>query len=75
MFKDRIQVHNTIKKEFPLTDSIWKKIKYYYDLRCDFIHKKATAEISDGAIEDYRAIVEHLLQTLFELKFETKIIV
>jgi Histidine kinase-, DNA gyrase B-, and HSP90-like ATPase len=70
LFKNRIQVHAEIKKYTNIPQATWKKIVYFYNLRCDLVHKKAEASISDDQIADFREIVEDVLNRLYKLKFE-----
>lgn len=74
MFKDRIQVHNEIKKvtkgsPSEISDDNWKKIKFYYDKRCDLIHKKATNSPTDDELNDFKELTEKAFKKLFNLSF------
>ena len=70
IFSNRIQVHNEIKNtDINISDDIWRKILYYYNMRSLIIHQKATVSVSDSDIETFRSIVEDVLSKLFELKF------
>ena len=72
LFKARHTVEAEIKKYFTtsqITVNDWKKIKYYYDLRCKFIHQRATATVTDPDIDDHQKIVQKVLKVLFQLKF------
>jgi len=71
IFKQRNLVHDEIKIYVRFSDSIWRKINYYYGKRCDLIHKRASAGISDHEIENYRELVEKVLKKLFKLKFDS----
>jgi hypothetical protein len=68
LFQNRHTVHSEMKKYINLTDKVWKKINYYYDLRCKLVHERATIGISDSQIEDYGKIVNKILKLLFGLK-------
>ncbi len=72
-FKDiadnRADVQKEIEKSINIAQPTIKKINYYYKLRCDLIHERATPNITDLQIEDYRAIVEGLLKNMFGLNF------
>lgn len=46
----------------------WKKIKHYYDLRSKLIHERATVNITDTQLRDYRLVAEKILKVLFNLK-------
>jgi hypothetical protein len=69
IFADRTQVHAEIMKVATVSAENWKKIKHYYQMRCQLVHRRATVAISDGEIADFRKIVETVLQKLFRLKF------
>ena len=70
LFNKRSEVQREVKKYVPTIDEgTWKKIEYYYALRCKLIHERATVQISDEHIEDYRDIVQKVLKQLFKLEF------
>lgn len=45
------------------------KIEHYYLLRNSLIHERATQQITDSQVRDYRNLVESVLKKLFGLKF------
>jgi len=47
----------------------WKKIEFYYRLRCKLIHERVTVGVDDPQIEDFREVVEYVPNKLFKLKF------
>jgi len=71
-FKDisnnRSLVQEEVLKHIALTDNEVKKINHYYKLRCDLIHQRATPNIGDSDIEDYRDIVENILEVMFDIE-------
>ncbi len=69
IFSDRNQVHNEVKKFIQISDSNWKKIRHYYQIRCQLIHQRVSVAIDDNQISDFRSIVENVLNKLFGLKF------
>ncbi len=69
LFGNRFTVHNEIKNLINLNNDTWKKINFYYRLRCKLIHERATVGISNDQVEDFRDIVEKVLKKLFDLKF------
>lgn len=69
LFRDRRQVHSEVRKFKKFSAILWKKIGYYYDLRCKLIHERATVPITDDQVQDYRSIVEKVLQSLFGIEF------
>ena len=70
LFNNRIEVHKEIKKYITIDSNHWQIIEYFYNLRCKFIHERATVEIPDDQIENFRAVSENVLNKLFELNFE-----
>jgi len=70
IFKDRVQVHNEVKKHVKdIKSATWKKIEHYYRLRCKLIHERATVGISDNEITVCREVIENALRKLYNLKF------
>jgi hypothetical protein len=52
-----------------ISASEWQKINYYYTMRCNLIHQKATTAVTDGEVEDYKKLIQHILSMLFSIKF------
>jgi hypothetical protein len=69
IFANRTAVHNEIKKYVKVNADTWKKIEFYYRLRCKLVHERVTVGIGDGQIKDFREVVEAVLTKLFKLKF------
>lgn len=69
LFKNRADVQDEVKKYVPFSDDLWKKVNYYYNLRCKLVHERATVAVSDTDVTNYRAVVERILKTLFGLRF------
>lgn len=69
LFRNRTSVQNEVIKYTMIDPKIWKKIDYYYNIRCKLIHERASIQITDSEIEDYREVVEEVLRQLFKLKF------
>lgn len=67
--ENRADVQKEVFKTITVTPATLKKINYYYKLRCDLIHQRVTPNISDQEIDDYRKIVEMLLNKMFGLNF------
>lgn len=65
---NRADVQKEVEKHLSIDSA---KINYYYKLRCDLIHQRATPNITDPEIEDYRSVVEKLLQDMFGLTFSS----
>lgn len=72
IFKARHTVHNEIQKYITFknfSNDEWKKLKYYYDLRCKLVHERATVDITDGQLKDLKILTNKLLKILYKLKF------
>lgn len=69
LFANRNRVEKEVQKYVDLPEEIWKKISYYYDIRCKIVHERATVGVTDDQIEDYREVVETVLARLFDLRF------
>lgn len=70
IFSRRNKVENELKRYKPNIDSItWRKIDYYYNIRCKLVHERASVQITDYQINDYREVVEAVLHELFGLTF------
>ncbi len=70
LFNNRSDVQNEIKKYVTDIDTnIWQKIDYYYRLRNKLIHERTEVGINDNQIEDYRRVVQKVLNRLFKLRF------
>jgi hypothetical protein len=69
IFGNRTTVQNEIKTYVNIEAIIWKKIDYYYRLRCKLIHERVTVGVSDDQIQDFRQLVEQVLRKLYKLNF------
>ncbi|RCL88450.1 ATP-binding protein [Hyphomonas sp.] len=69
LFKNRTMVMNEVLKHVTLMPAEKSKIGYYYNIRNNLIHQRATVSVSDDEIADYRKIIESVLNKLFGLKF------
>jgi len=67
--ENRADVEKEVLKHLSIDQATIQKINHYYKLRCDLIHQRATPNVIDGQIEDYRAIVEKVLSDMFGLNF------
>ena len=67
----RTNVINEIQKHVSFPSAVLKKVNYYYVLRNSLIHERATQQITDSQIDDYRRVIESVLKLLFGLKFPT----
>ena len=69
LFKNRSEVEKEVQKYVSFHQKLWQKIGHYYGIRCKLVHERATVGIADDQIEDYREVVQKVLQRLFHLKF------
>jgi hypothetical protein len=69
LFLNRHYVHEEAQKHLHFNQAFWQKMTYFYKLRCDLIHKKASSGISDTDIDGYRRLVKNLLAAAFGLQF------
>ena len=67
--ENRTDVEKEVRKHINIDQTMIQKINHFYKLRCDLIHQRATPNITDPQIEDYRSIVEKLLHDMFGLDF------
>jgi hypothetical protein len=70
LFKARHLVINAVKPIQGITDSDWGKVSHFYNMRNKLIHERATVQISERDVEDYRNLVSRILFILFGLKFQ-----
>lgn len=70
LFESRIEVIKTVTSKVHIDSALLNKAKYYYGIRNKFIHERASATISDTDVEIYRDVIEKVLATLFQLKFD-----
>ena len=69
LFKNRTDVLAEVVKHVPIDSALLDKAKHYYQLRNKFIHERATVDVVDTDIRNYKTTVESVLRTLFKLKF------
>ena len=70
LFKSRTDVIKTVAAKASISPEIITLASHYYDLRNKMIHERATFDVRDEDVRRYRATVESLLHTLFDLEFE-----
>lgn len=69
LFNSRHLVITEVKKHSNIDQKYWKKAQHYNNLRNKLIHERATVQILDREIDDYREVVSHVLNELFGLSF------
>jgi histidine kinase/DNA gyrase B/HSP90-like ATPase len=70
IMNNRSLVHSEIKGIISFKNGIWNKIEYFYRMRCDLIHKRSSANISDSDLNNFRITVEYALNKLFKINFK-----
>jgi hypothetical protein len=71
LFKNRPNVISAITNKVNITASVLARASHYYALRNKLIHERATVDVTDRDVRNYRQAVEHVLQVLFGLNFKT----
>jgi len=69
--ENRVDVEKEVLKYISIDQPTVQKVNHYYKLRCDLIHQRATPNITDEQIKDYRSIVEKLIHDMFGLDFSS----
>lgn len=69
IFARRSNVINEVKAHVKLSKTLINKVQHYYGMRNKLIHERATMQITDHEITDYRRTVELVLKKLFKLQF------
>lgn len=69
LFNSRTNVIKEVSAHVALPQTLLTKVSHYYDLRNNLTHQRATVEVSDLDVDDYRKVVERVLRKLFNVKF------
>jgi len=69
LFAQRHLVTNAILKRKPALKPLFETANYYYGLRNKLIHERATVDVTESDIKNYRTTVERVLSSLFDLNF------
>lgn len=70
LFKNRTDVIKTVRSKIHISDQVIDLANHYYEMRNKLIHERTTADVRSDDIRKYRATVESVLHTLFDLNFE-----
>lgn len=70
LFKNREKVISEITTKVKLAEKLLLKARHYYGLRNKLIHERATVDVADADIENYKLAVQAILGKLFKLTFE-----
>lgn len=66
---NRTDVHKEMQTLVKFKTDTWKKVNYFYNLRCELVHKKVAATVSDEDLENFRDLVEYMFKKMFKLNF------
>lgn len=69
LFAKRHLVHQEVEANSSISQAMWKKIKFFYQMRCQLIHQRATVAISDTQIDVFREVAQYVMKKLFAVKF------
>jgi len=69
LFRERHLVTEAILKKRPALKSLFETANHYHNLRNKLIHERATVDVADSDIRNYRGTIERLLNSLFDLNF------
>jgi len=69
IFKNRLDVHNEVSKHILPNNPIWNKVGYFYRMRCDLIHRRASLTVTDEQIDELRTTTTKLLHEGFGIRF------
>ncbi|AKH76255.1 ATP-binding protein [Leptospira interrogans] len=71
IFEKRHLVHQEIRKYSSgvLDSSDWNNIDYYYRLRCDLVHKRASATVLDSDITKFTVLAKKIHRKLLGVKY------
>lgn len=69
LFGRRNLVTNAVLQKRPNLKSLIDTANHYYMMRNKLIHERATVDVTEADIKNYRMTVERLLNSLFDLSF------
>tara|TARA_R110002049_G_scaffold133066_1_gene292477 strand:+ start:7645 stop:9240 length:1596 start_codon:yes stop_codon:yes gene_type:complete len=67
---NRTQIHTEVQNHIRFKNGIWSKIDYFYNLRCELVHKRIAVTVSDSDLANFRTVVEYVLKRMFKLNFK-----
>jgi hypothetical protein len=69
ILSNRTRVLDEVCEPLEIDEDTEGKLKYFYGLRNKLIHERASVQILNRDIVEYRSIVEQLLQKMFSVRF------
>lgn len=70
LFEDRAKVLGHVLTKVKIDQVLVDKAKHYYAMRNKLIHERATIDITDTDIQNYRSTINTILKILFNLSLE-----
>ncbi len=68
IFSRRQLVVDEIKSKIRIPKELLEKARHYYNLRNKFIHERATVDVTERDVKNYRLVVQKILKILFEIR-------
>jgi hypothetical protein len=68
IFSRRQSVVDEVKSKVTIPKDLLDKAKHYYGLRNKFIHERATVDVTERDVRNYRSVVQKILKLLFDLR-------
>jgi hypothetical protein len=69
LFSNRNLVIDEISLRVSIPKGVLDRARHYYGLRNKMIHERATVDITETDVNNYRSAVQEVLALLFDLKF------
>ena len=70
IIENRADVITEVRKHTTaITENQWQRINYYYNMRNNLVHQKASPTVLPEDVEEYRKLIQLVLKELFGLKF------
>jgi hypothetical protein len=69
LFQKRHNVVAAVAAKIDIDQGLLEKAQHYYGLRNKLVHERATVEVLESDVANYKGTVEKILNLLFKLKF------
>jgi hypothetical protein len=67
---NRATVHTEIMNYLNFKRDTWTRVNYYYNLRCELVHKRVAVTITNEDLKIYRDLCEYMFKKMFGLNFQ-----
>jgi hypothetical protein len=67
LFQNRNDVIDAVRVKVDISDALITRAKHYYGMRNTLIHERATVDVPEADIRNYRRVLDQLLIILFGL--------